>query len=72
MYILALEASTSSAKAMLYDPALDVAETAEEAYDPSICRDGLTDTEQVFQCVARLGRRLAERKDVAAVALCAT
>ena len=72
MYILALEASTSSAKAMLYDPALDTAETASEAYDPAICRDGLTDTEQVFQCVARLGRGLAAGKDVAAVALCAT
>ena len=72
MYILALEASTSSAKAMLYDPALDTAEIASEAYDASICADGLTDTEQVFQCVARLGRQLAAGKDVAAVALCAT
>lgn len=71
MYILALEASTSSAKAVLYDPALDRSETASESYDPSICRDGLMDTEQVFRCVARLGRQLAAGKDVAAVALCA-
>ena len=48
MYILALEASTSSAKAMLYDPTLGTAQTVSEAYDSSICADGLTDTEQVF------------------------
>lgn len=72
MYILALEASTSSAKAMLYDPATGAAQTASEAYDPSICSEGLTDTEQVFLCAARLGRRLAAGRDVAAVALCAT
>ena len=72
MLILALEASTSSAKAMLFDTDTGAAETAAEAYDPSICRDGLTDTEQVFQCVARLGRKLAAGKPVAAIGLCAT
>ena len=72
MYILALEASTSSAKAMLYDPATGAAQTASEAYDPFVCRDGLADTEQVFRSVARVGRELAAGRDVAAVALCAT
>lgn len=72
MYILALETSTSSAKAMLYDPATGAAETATEPYGASICADGLTDTEQVFLRAARLGRTLAAGREVAAVALCAT
>ena len=72
MNILALETSTSSAKAMLYDTVTGAAETASEAYDPSICKDGLTDTEQVFQCAVRLGRQLAAGKPVAAIGLCGT
>ncbi|MBQ6373937.1 MAG: FGGY-family carbohydrate kinase [Clostridia bacterium] len=72
MKILALEASTSSAKAMLYETEDDTYETAQEAYPPSICSGGLTDTEAVFLCTARLGRQLAEGRSVSAVALCST
>lgn len=72
MNLLALEASTSSAKAMLYDARLGTFQTVSEAYDSSICGEGLTDTEQVFQCVARLGRQLARGKEIAAVAVGST
>ena len=57
---------------MLYDTALGTAETASEAYDPSICAEGLTDTEKVFQCVARLGKQLAQGREIGAVALGST
>ncbi|MEA5050972.1 MAG: FGGY family carbohydrate kinase, partial [Oscillospiraceae bacterium] len=74
MLILALESSTSSAKALLFDPEKGVVGTADAAYDDNglVETEGVTDTDGVFRLTASLGRKLAEGKAVDAVALCGT
>lgn len=72
MYVLALETSTSSAKAMLCDVEAGTVTTAGAPYPPEICKDGMTDTRRVFEMACDLGRRLAAGKPVCAVALSAT
>ncbi|MEA4912627.1 MAG: FGGY-family carbohydrate kinase [Oscillospiraceae bacterium] len=74
MLILALESSTSSAKALLFDPENGVVDTADAPYDDNglILEQGVTDTDGVFRLTASLGKRLAEGKTVDAVALCGT
>ncbi len=72
MLVLAIEASTSSAKALLYDPEKGVVDSAQETYGPEIGVPGKTDTEGVYQLSMRMARKVAEGKDIEAVALCCT
>lgn len=74
MLVLALESSTSSAKALLFDTEKGVLETADASYasEGLIRSQGVTDTDGVFRLTAHLGRRLAQGRDIAAIALCGT
>lgn len=70
MLVLALESSTSSAKAMLYDTQRGVLDTVTTRYPSSCSRNGVSDTEAIFNLTMEAGRRVAAGKEVAAVALC--
>lgn len=72
MLVLALESSTSSAKAILYDSEKGVIKTESQHYAPEYCRDGVTGTEEVFRLTMEMGRSVAAGQDVAAVALACT
>ncbi|HSK68332.1 MAG TPA: FGGY family carbohydrate kinase, partial [Candidatus Limnocylindria bacterium] len=72
MLVLALETSTSSVKAMLYDGALGVVAAETEAYAPDVAQDGTQDAEAVYLALLRAGRRVAEGRAVEAVALGST
>ena len=70
MMVLALESSTSSAKAMLYDLAQGVVDVISQPYPKSIADGGISNTEQVSRMTLELGRQIAGGKPVDAVALC--
>ena len=63
MLVLALESSTSSAKALLYDSERGVVAMESSPYDPSFSKDGVTGTEEVFKLTAEMGERVAAGKD---------
>jgi gluconokinase len=69
MLVLALESSTSSAKALLFDVKKGVIRTESCPYDPAWCGDGISDTDEVFMRTMEKGRRVADGQTVAAVAL---
>lgn len=72
MYILVLESSTTSAKAMLYDTDAKAYTVESEAY--KILHGDVTqnDAEDVFLATAKLGRQLCEGKSVDAIVLSGT
>jgi gluconokinase len=73
MIVLALEASTSAAKALLFDCESGVISSAQERYGMEIDDgQGRTDTHGVFEAVCRLGKKIAEGKPVAAIAISST
>lgn len=73
MLILALESSTSSAKAMLYDTDLHKIIAAESTpYPQSVYSGGIADTEAVFALTARMGQQVAAGKSVDAISICGT
>jgi len=74
MLVLALESSTSSAKAMLFDTETGNAQTVSAPYSGCnlVISKGITNTEGVYQLMMQLGRSLANGKDIAAVSLCGT
>lgn len=72
MIVLALESSTSSAKAMLYDTEQGVLDVASKPFPASVSNDGISDTEQVSRMTLEVGAQVARGKEVAAVALCGT
>lgn len=72
MLVLALESSTSSAKAMLYDSEQGVVDTCSRAYSAEICANGVSDTEQVHRLTLSLGAQLAKGREIAALAVCGT
>ena len=69
MFVLALESSTSAAKAMLYDSEAGPVDCTSARYDPAFCRDGRSGTDEVYRLTMETGRRVAKGRDVAAVAL---
>lgn len=69
MLVLALESSTSSAKALLYDSEKGIVRTETCPYPPEYCKNGVTGTEEVFRLTMEMGRRVAAGEDVAAIAL---
>jgi len=69
LLVLVLEASTSAAKALLYDSALGIIAAESEPYSPDYDTAGMQDTEQVYLATIRVGRKVAKGKDVASVAV---
>jgi gluconokinase len=69
MLVLILEASTSSAKAMVFDSERGVVALENESYAPSVDENGLQDTEGVYLATLRAGRKVAEGRDIAAVSV---
>ncbi|MDR1745153.1 MAG: hypothetical protein LBS30_05310 [Planctomycetota bacterium] len=69
MRVLVLEASTSAAKALVYDDEKGVVGTASEEYGPAIDAGGVHDARAVYELVVRLGRNVAEGNDIAAIGL---
>ena len=72
MYILVLESSTTSAKAMLYNTADHTHAIETKAYPVYFDNTTVHDAESVFQETAALGKSLCAEKKVGAVALSAT
>ena len=67
MQVLVLEASTSAAKALVYDLELGVVAEEGEAYSPEIDSGGVHDAHQVYLSMMRLGRKAAAGRDIAAI-----
>lgn len=72
MLVLILEASTSSAKALLYDDAKGVVASTTLPYDASINTVATQDADGVLGAVLDAGRSIASGKDIAAIGLCGT
>lgn len=72
MQILVLEASTTSAKAMLYDQNLGIVDIQVKAYSDSINANGTHDVDGLFYALMDIGRQVAAGHDIAAVALIGT
>lgn len=72
MLVLALESSTSSAKALLYDSHRGVVGTRSAKYPPRGEAAGTTDPHQVFLATLQAGRELLENRPIEAVAICGT
>ena len=72
MQVLAIESSTSSAKAVLYDTEKGIVASRQKPYGPEIDRLGKTDPVKVFELSMEMAREAAAGTDVAAVALCGT
>lgn len=69
MMVLTLEASTSAAKALLFDTEKGVIAVETEPYSPEIDSGGMQDAEQVYQATLRVGRKVAQGKDISAIAV---
>lgn len=73
MLVLALEASTTAAKALLYESRGNgegrVVAAHTENFGPDIDAGGLHDTEAVYRTLIRVGSAVASGKDVAAIGL---
>lgn len=72
MLVLALESSTSAAKALLYDTEKGVLDCRQQNYPEKYNRGGRTDTDEVFKITMEMGRMIAEGKMIDAIALCGT
>jgi len=69
MQVLVLEASTTSAKAMVYDLKKGIQAVAVLPYDRKIGDSAVQDTVLVYESLLAAGRQVAEGEDIAAVAL---
>ncbi len=69
MKVLVLEASTSAAKALVYDSELGVLAAESEGYGPEIDTGGVHDAHKVFLANLRLGRAVAAGHEIAAVSV---
>jgi gluconokinase len=72
MLVLTLEASTTSAKALLYDSVVGLVSVKTIPYDRQLNDVATQDCESVCLAVLEAGRSVAFGKDVRAVALCGT
>lgn len=72
MWILALEASTTSAKAMLYNTDTGEFDEKTKAYGRMNVEEVLHDAKTVFDCMAEVGRELSDGKDVDIISLSGT
>ena len=72
MLVLVLEASTTSAKAMLYDSEKGIVDICTNAYPDSINDSFTQDAHAVYEEVLKAGKQVAYKKDIAAIAVCGT
>ena len=77
MLVLAMESSTSSAKALLYDPEKGVLDSERRLYGPELEQGGRSDGEGVYRLTVETAARLLERNgrrkgEIAAIGLCGT
>ncbi|MCQ2398807.1 MAG: hypothetical protein MJ052_05860, partial [Sphaerochaetaceae bacterium] len=73
MKVLSIEASTSSARAMIYDSEKGVLRTKSAAYGSKIDRGGIMNINGVCDLVFTLAREItADEKDIEAVGICGT
>ncbi len=72
MFVLAIESSTSSAKAILYDTERGVVRSDQKAYGEGVGEDGTTNAQIVFETTMRVARNVADQAPVEAIALCGT
>jgi len=70
MLVLALESSTSSAKAVVYDSEKGFLRERQEPFDKSVSSGGKSDPEAVFNLMIHNGSLAAAGYDIQAVALC--
>lgn len=70
MLVLAIESSTSSAKAVLYDTEKGIVNSEQRVYGSEISCGGKTDPKAVFDLCMDIARKVAEGQDVEAIALC--
>ena len=68
MRVLVIEASTSAAKAMVYDDEKGVLALTSEKYSRKADENGVNDAALVYDICIRAGRRAATGHDIAAVA----
>ena len=71
MYILVLESSTTSAKAMLFDIVNNTYTVESKAYTQTK-EVGAYDPEHIFSTTIEVGRSVSRNKDVVAISLCCT
>jgi gluconokinase len=69
MLVLALEASTTSVKAMLYDSAEGIKDVAVIPFDEKIGMGAEQDTHAVYESLLQVGRKVAQGKEIAAIGL---
>lgn len=69
MLVLALETSTSAAKALLFDSEKGIIGEESVPFSSRMAEDGRQNTEAVFNVMLEAGRKIASGKDVAAVAV---
>lgn len=69
MRVLVLEASTTAAKALVYDDRLGVVESVGENYGPDVGAGGLHDIGKAYASLIRLGRSVAAGTDIEAIAV---
>lgn len=72
MKILALEASTTSAKAMIYDTASRTFEEKTRPYEKMYADETCHNAETVFENMARIGRELSDGKKIDIISLSGT
>ena len=72
MIVLALESSTSSAKAILYDTACGVRAVKTIPYPQAACAGGVSDTDAIAALTLQAGAEIAAGQPVQAVAVCGT
>lgn len=72
MRVLVLEASTSAAKAMVYDSVEGIKSIEVIAYDKSVGNYAEQDTEAIYRTILRAGRAAAQNEEITAVALSGT
>lgn len=72
MNILVLEASTTSAKAMIYNDSQGMIDISVAAYPEEIKHKGTVLTDKVIDCVFELGRHISRGRKVDAISVCGT
>lgn len=72
MNVLALEASTSSVKALVYSHQKGILSSASEPYASATKKLGILDVRSVHEALLKVGSRVAANMDISAIALCSS
>lgn len=72
MLVLAIESSTSSAKATLFDTKKGIVSISEQKYGRRVSVNGKSYTKTVFNMTVQNAKKIAEGRDIAAIAICGT